>query len=284
MSSIAIVTDSDSSLPSSLAARYGIRQVPICVHFGHETYRTGIDIDDAQLFERVDREGKLPTTSAPSPGAFEEVFREVFDQGAESVVCICVSSKVSATYAAAVSASEMFPGRAITIVDSQTLSLGQGIMAVTAARAAQEGAAVEEVVQRATEVGARSHIYAALSTVKYLAMSGRVGKLAAGMATLLNVKPILTVRDGNLDLLERVRTQKKAWARLLELAANALQGSPAEQMYIVHANAAQDAARFEQLVREQLPVPEDMFVAELSAGLSVHTGAGVVGLGVIARG
>ena len=281
MSSIAVITDTDASLPVELAAQYGIQQVPISVHFGNETFRTGLDINDAQLFERVDREGRLPTTSAPSPGEFEETFRAAFEEGAGAVVCICVSSEISATYAAAVSASEMLPDHAISVIDSRTLSLGQGLMAVAAAQAAQEGADVEAVIARAQDVGERFRIYAALSTLKYLAMSGRVGRLAAGMANLLSVKPILTVQGGKLDMLERVRTRKKAWARVIELASEAMGGQQAEQICIVHSNAADDAGEFELLLRQSLDCPGEILVAELSAGLSVHTGAGMVGLGIV---
>jgi len=282
MSSVAIITDTDSSLPADIAARYGIRQVPICVHFGHETLKTGIDIDDARLFARVNREGKLPTTSAPSPGEFAEAYQAGFDAGAEAIVCFCVSSEVSGTYGAAVAARDMLPERDITVVDSRSLSLGQGVMALVAAEAAQAGAPKEAIVAQALAVGERTYLYAALSTLKYLAMSGRVGHLAAGMANLLNIKPILTLRDGKLDLLERVRTQKKAWSRVIELTAQALGGRPAERMFIIHVDAAAEARRFEEQVRASLPCPEAVPMAELTPGLSVHAGAGLVGLVVVA--
>ncbi|MBM3187356.1 MAG: DegV family EDD domain-containing protein [Chloroflexi bacterium] len=125
MPAIAIITDTDSSLPAGVAARYGIHQVPINVHFGDEVLATGIDIDDAQLFARVDREGKLPTTSAPAPGQFAEAYQAAFDAGADAVVCFCVSGEVSGTYNAAVVARDMTPERDITVMDSRQLSMGQ---------------------------------------------------------------------------------------------------------------------------------------------------------------
>ena len=282
MPSIAVITDTDASLPVALAARYGIYQVPIIVQFGEESLKTTEEIDDEQLFARIDREGKLPTTSAPAPGQYSEAYEAAFAAGAEAIVCICVSAEVSATYNAAVVASELFPGREIAVVDSRTLSMSQGFMALAAAEAAQAGAPVPEIAAQATEVGQRTHLYAALSTLKYLAMSGRVGHLAAGMASVLNIKPILTIRDGKLDMLERVRTQGKSWARVIELTAQTLEDRPAERMAIIHVAVPDQAAQLEEQLRASLSCPDDIIIAPLSAGLSVHSGAGMLGVVTVA--
>jgi DegV family protein with EDD domain len=279
--STAIITDSDASLPVDLAERYGIAQVPITVHFGQEVYRTGIDLDDAQLFARVDRTGKLPTTAAPAPGAFADAFGRAFAAGADAIICLTVSSEVSASFAAANAARELFAGRTIRVVDTRTLTMAQGFMAIAAAEAVQEGASLDRAVLRAQDVGRRTRVYGSLSTLKYLAMGGRVGHIAAGMAALLSVKPILSVRNGKLDLLERVRAQSRAMARVVELAQEAASGKQVERLALVHVNAREQAARLQAQLEEAGLCPEYYVLAELTPGLSVHTGAGMVGVALV---
>ncbi|HNT76475.1 MAG TPA: DegV family protein [Anaerolineae bacterium] len=282
MGKIAVVTDTDSSLPPALAARYDIRQAPINIHFGQEEFQAGVNLSDAELFARIDVEKKLPTTSAPTPGQFHAVYQAAFEAGAESILCFCVSSEISATYKVALAAREMFPDRDIEVVDSRTLSMAQGFMAMAAAEAVEAGATKEAALKVALGVGERSRVYAALATLKYLAMSGRVGHLAAGMAGLLNIKPLLTVKDGKLAMLEKVRTHKKAWHRVIELTALSFGGKPAARLAIIHANAPEDAQEFLDLLRAEVACPESVEIVEFTPGLSVHAGAGLVGVCAVA--
>ena len=282
MPKTAVITDTDSSLPADLAGQYGIEQVPITVHFDDRSYTCGLDIDDRKLFELVDQTNRLPTTSAPSPAAFAAAYERAFSQGSESIVCVCVSSKVSSTYASALSACEQFPGKEIAVIDSLSVSMGQGFMALAAAEAAAHGAGMDEVLDAVAGVEKRVHLFAVLSTLKYLALSGRVGKFVAGMADTLNIKPILTVEDGKLVLLERVRTRGKAVERLLDLVDSSLGGKPAERVAILHITDYDRACELRSQLCARVSCPESIPIAEFTPGLSVHAGSGVVGVVTLA--
>lgn len=278
MSRVVIVTDTDSSIPLSISKPLGIIQVPIMINFDGESYAAVDEIDDAQVFSRIDNSGKLPTTAAPSPGRFAEAFAQAFQAGAESVLCFCVSSEVSATYGAALAARELTPHLDITVIDTRSLSMGFGFMVLDAAEAALKGASKEEIIAQAKTIGERTYLFAALSTLKYLAMSGRVSQVAAGFASVLSVKPILTIREGKLDLLERVRTQSKAFGRVIELVLQTVGDKKIQRLCIVHVNAIESARAFEENLCQNLSYPSDVVFAELTPGLSIHSGTGLVGV------
>jgi DegV family protein with EDD domain len=160
--------------------------------------------------------------------------------------------------------------------------MGQGFMAITAAEAAQRGAGKEEVLASISDVGQRLHFFAVLSTLKYLALSGRVGKFVAGMADTFNIKPILTVNEGKLVLLERVRTRNKAVERLLELVRSSLNGKPIERVAILHINDLKRAGELQEQLCTEFDCPNSILTAEFTPGLSVHAGSGVVGVAVLA--
>ncbi len=276
MSRTAIITDTDSSLPFDLAKKYNIVQVPIIIQFGEESFRDAYDIDNQAVFARIDREGKLPTTAAPSPGQFAEAFKTAFDSGADSVLCFNISSEMSATYASARQAAEMFPGKRIEVVDTRSLAMGQGYMVLAAADVVTGGGSIEDALAAADDIRDRTSLFGALATLKYIAMSGRVSHLAAGMAGLLDIKPILSLQNGKLELLEKIRTQSKAWNRAVKLTVEKAAGRKIEKMAILHVNAPEAGHQFEGLLRNALPCPEEILFTEIMPGLAVHTGAGMV--------
>ena len=277
MSKIAFVTDTNSSIPKELSDSLGIVQVPIHIMFGEETYITGQDIDDAKLFGIIDERQILPTTAAPSPGAFHQAFQQAFDGGADQIICICCSSKVSATFDAAIMAAGEFPGKDISVVDSLQLCLGEGFQVLIAAEAASEGASKKEILAMIEDLKPRLHVYAALPTLKYLAMGGRMGKLAAGVADTLNIKPILTAKEGKLELLEKVRTWRKARARLVNLGLESTNGAEVTRVGMIHVNNPDGAMALYELLTNSLQLPSEPLLAEFTPGLSVHAGSGVIG-------
>lgn len=276
--SIAIISDTDTSLPQESLDQYGITQVPITIHFGEDVMDACSEITDRGLVERVERDGVPPTTAAPSPGAFSKAYKKAFEKGASEVICLTVSAGVSATYQSALSATELHPGKKITVFDTESISMGQGFMVLEAAKLARAGKNTAEILEGAAGIRDRTHLFAALDTLKFMAMSGRVGHLTADMASMLSIKPILTILDGKLDLLEKVRTRKKAWARVVELAVTGLGQGEIDEIYILHTAAEDLAAEFETQLRAALPCPDYIPITGLTPGLSVHTGAGLVGV------
>ena len=283
MSKIQVITDTDSNVPISMAEKHHILLVPITIQFGEESFADAFEIENAALFARIDKTGKLPTTAAPSPTAFSTAFRKAFDEGADSIICVCVGSRISRTYESALVAADEFHGKKITVIDSGSLSMAQGFMALTAAEAIAAGATHEEAVEKAKTVTNRVYIYGSLSTLKYLALGGRVSNLAASMANMLNIRPILAMREGKLDLLEKVRTRKAAMDRLVELVIAAIDHKPVERVCLIHVLNPDDAAILAAELRSKMDLPEDMPLIGFGPGLSVHTGAGTVGVVVLAK-
>jgi DegV family protein with EDD domain len=277
MQKIQVITDSDSSISPEIAQKYGITLVPITIQFGEETFTTNVSIDDKLLFEKIDQLGKLPTTAAPSPAAFIQAFKEAFDAGADQILCICVSSKVSSTYESALLAAREFPEKSIRVVDSLFMTMGQGFLAIAAAEAIANGASLEEAATMAETMIPHLCTFAAFATLKYLAMSGRVGKFVASMATALDIRPLLTMKDGTLQMLEKVRTRRAAMDRLVNLICNFIGTRTVKRVAIYHVNNPADAQILADRLRERLQLPDEITIVQFTPGLSVHAGSGMVG-------
>ncbi len=279
MAKISVITDTDSSLPAEMAAAYNILQVPISIHLDEDLSGTDHTIDNASLFKKIDEVGKLPSTAAPNPAQFVEYFKRVFtEQKPDTLLYYAISSEMSATIKSAQIAAEELSDYDIRVIDSNMLSMAQGYMVLAAAEAAQKGASVEAVIKTAEDVRERTYLYGALSTLKYLSMSGRVSHVAAGMAGMLNIKPILSVQNGKLAMLEKVRTRSKSWARMIELVRKDIGAHAIQKACILHVNDAKGAEAFEKLLRDSLACPAELPLVDINPGLSVHTGAGLVGV------
>ncbi|MCD6576533.1 MAG: DegV family protein [Anaerolineaceae bacterium] len=280
MPKVSIITDTDSSLPNEMAKKYKILQVPISIYFDEGLSGTDHTISNEALFKKIDETGKLPTTAAPTPGIFMEYFKKAFqEENPDTLIYFSISGEMSATIKSAqIAAENLKSDYDIRVVDSNMLSMAQGFMVLAAAEAVWNGASVEESIQAAEKVRRNTVLYGALSTLKYLTLSGRVSHVAAGMASMLNIKPILSVQNGKLEMLEKVRTKKKSWERMIELAKVDVGSHAVERAAVLHVYAEDAAKQFAELLRSELDCPIDMPIIDFNPGLSVHTGAGLVGV------
>ena len=283
MKKIILVTDTNASLPKEIIEKYQIIEVPIHIQFSEETYVTGETIDDLKLFNLIDERKIIPTTAAPSPSAFERAYQTAIERGAEHIICICCSGEVSATYNSAVMAKESFPTVDIHVVDSRGLSLAEGFQVIAAAEGIEAGNGLPEIIKSIDNVRDQMIVYAALPTLKYLAMGGRMGKLAAGLGNTLEIKPILTLQDGKLDLLEKVRTWRKAKQRLVDLAVENAQDAVIERVGLIHVNNEAGVLALYDELKDALNITEDPLLTEFTPGLSVHTGSGVIAFAMVLR-
>jgi len=270
---VKIVTDSTADIPTELAAELEITIVPCNVHFGLETYRDGLDLSKEAFYTKLKTSSTLPTTSAPAAGLFEATYRKLTSE-TDQILSIHLASALSAIYNSAYLGAEAISDVGITLIDSGQASMGLGWLVIAAARAAQEGRSLAEIVALLEDMMPWVRVFAALDTLEYLQKGGRVGKAVAVLGTLLNIKPLIEIRDSAVLPLERVRTRRKSIQRLIELVA-AL--GPLEELAVLHSNAPQEAQRLAEELSFLHPL-ERILIAEV--GVIIGTHAGPNGLGV----
>jgi DegV family protein with EDD domain len=270
---VKIVTDSTADIPEELAAELEITIVPCNVHFGRETCRDGIELSKGEFYTRLETSPTLPTTSAPATGLFEATYRELANE-TDQILSIHLAGALSAIYNSACLGAETIPNLEVVLIDSGQASMGLGWLVIAAARAAQEGQSLAQIVALVEDMKPRVRLFAALDTLEYLRKGGRVGKTVAVLGTLLNIKPLIEVRDSAVLPLERVRTRRKSIERLIELVAEL---GPLEELAVLHSNAPQEAQRLAEEV-SFLHSLERILIAEV--GVIIGTHAGPNGLGV----
>lgn len=269
---IRVVTDSAADLPPEVRARLGITVVPLTVRFGNETFTDGTDLDAASFWSRLETSPGLPETAAPSAGAFIEAWEGLAAKGAAGILVVSLSSRLSATHQAAVIAAENFRGVPVRVVDSRTVSMAQGLVAIAAAEAAGTGSTLDDVAAVTLDAAAEVDILVALDTVDFLRRGGRVGGAQAMIGGLLDVKPLLTVADGVVAAAGRVRTRSKARAAIVDRASD---HSPAPRMAVLHGGSDDIDAVVEAI---RAAVGEHVIVAELGPVVGTHAGPGTIGV------
>ncbi len=248
-----------------------ITVVPLNVHFGDQVFRDG-ELSEAEFFARLKTASRLPTTSQPSVGAFEEAFRRLRDAGHE-VISIHLSARLSGTFGAARMAADGVDAEQIAVVDSRTVAMAMGFIVLEAARLAQQGAPRAAIVQRVEQLIPRAHVVCTIDTLTYLERGGRIGRAQALLGALLNVKPLLAVTDGEVVPLGRARSRAQALDRLVEVVQR---DGKLSHLAVLHGAAEAEARRLRERVVSRYPeltIP----LAEIGPVIGTHTGPGVIG-------
>jgi len=274
MGKIKIVTDSSAEIPRSLAKELGITVIPLNVHIGGETFRDGVDITSAQVFQRMAKTPMLPTTSPPSVSTFRSVY-ERLTKTADEIISIHISAKLSDTIRHALQASEYFLGYSrIAVIDSRLASWGLGLLVVEAAKAAAAGASQEEIVRQVRGMIPKIYVVFFLDTLEYLQRSGRIGKAAALVGGMLNIKPLLILEDGEIMPLEKVRTREKAIERLYEFV---IEFPHLEHISIIYGQLSNEAHELLKRLKSVFP-KRQIELKMYSAALGVHVGPNCMGI------
>lgn len=278
MSKIAIITDSTVFLPAELVKQYKLTIVPLVVIWDERNYHDGVDIQPAEFYTRLKASKTMPSTSQASVGDMHAAFQKLMDQGYE-VLGIFISSKLSGTLQSAMQAKEMMgaAGEKVTLVDSLSTSMIMGFAVLAVARAIENGAGLSECLAIVEKVRENSGIFFAVDTLEFLHRGGRIGGAQRFIGSALNLKPILTLREGKVEAVERIRTKSKAHDRLLELVAEKVAGRQNIRIAVVHANAREDADALLARASQKFN-PVETLCSDLSPVIGTHAGPGTVGL------
>ena len=273
-SRVAIVTDSTADLPTDLAATRSISVVPLTLHLEGQTLLDGVDITPAEFYRRLPTATVHPTTSQPSPGRFAETYTRLFANHDE-VVSIHISEKLSGTYASARQAADMTDHKRVRVIDSHVVSMSLGLVTLAASALAAQGMDGASIQSRIEAMRDSVETYFSVATLEFLRRGGRIGRAGAFMGSVLQVKPVLCIRDGQVTPLERVRTFERALNRIVELT-RAVDRGDGVCIIVGHADAEADA---ERVARELDAIAESLLIQPLGPVVGTHAGPGVVGVG-----
>ncbi len=274
---VKIVTDSLSDITSDLAQKLGITVVPLTVLFGHESFLDRVTITTDEFYRRLIEGTVWPTTTQPSPGAFVDVYNKLAAE-TDEILVITLSSKLSGTYQSALNAKSLMEKKCrIEIIDSQTVAMGLGLIVIAAAEAVQAGAKLEELASFVRGAMSRSHLIIYFDTLKYLAKGGRIGKAQGLMGSLLSVKPILTIKDGEMAPLTRLRSQTAG----IDYLYNFVAGYPnIEGLAVEHTTLPEEADKLVERFSARFP-KERIYRSTVSPVLGVYAGPNALAVSVL---
>jgi DegV family protein with EDD domain len=275
---IRIATDSASDLPAEFVTEYGVSVVPINIQFGTETYEDGVDLDRATFYQKIEELGVLPTTSQPSVGQFVEHYKQLIAEGATDIISVHVTSKLSGTLHSAELAAKMLGDQVrVHTFDSACGSAGIGFMVMEAARMARVDKLVPEIMARLEAIRSRMTLVLTLEDLRFARMSGRVGRLQSSLSSLLNIKPLILLEDGVIDVVEKVRSRRKALQRMMDMVAERVGTTEAVNLAIVHADVPEEGQELLDQAQSRFNCQET-FLENLTTTLLVHFGPGTMGI------
>ncbi len=276
MSKVAVVTDSTAGIPQELASQLDIRVAPQVLIWNGDTYLDQVDIQPEEYYIRLAKATTMPTTSQVTPKIFIEIFSQALEEGYE-ILAVLISEKLSGTIASAQQAKEFMPGAKIEIVDSRSTSMALGFPVLEAARLAQAGGSLAECLALVEEARQHTGIFLTVDTLEFLHRGGRIGGAARFLGTALNIKPILELRDGRIEAVERVRTRSKALNRVIELVEENVNTKRPVRLATLHANAYNDACYLLEKTSAKLD-PIETLTTAVSPVVGTHAGPGTVGV------
>lgn len=276
MKKVAIITDSTAYLPDEIIKELGIYVTPLTLHWGEETFRDGVDIHAEEFYERMAKTYLIPTTSQVTVNAFNDLFASLLEQG-YAVLAVLISSGISGTVDSALQAKNNFPDAPIAVVDSQVVAMPLGFMAMKAARAAKAGASLEECQALVEAVYPKIGVYFTVDDLKYLNKGGRINTAKRLIGSALNIKPIMEIRAGKIELVESVRSRKKALERMLELVERDINGAEQVRISTFHAADQEDCqALLAEAIERFKPI--ETVTTFVSPVIGSHTGPGTVSI------
>ncbi|MBI2850417.1 MAG: DegV family protein [Chloroflexi bacterium] len=274
---VKIITDSLADITSDLANELGVTVVPLTVLFGREAFLDRVTMTTEEFYRRLANDSVWPTTTQPTPAAFAEVYEKLAKE-TDEILVVTLSSKLSGTYQSAIGAKSMFKSKArIEVIDSQQVAMGLGLIVISAARKAKAGAKLDEVVSSVKKAMSRSHFIVYFDTLKYLAKGGRIGKAQSLLGAMLSVKPIITVKEGEIVPLTRLRSLSAGMDYLYNFAAGY---KDAELAAVEWATTPDEADKLAQRLTAIFP-RERIFKSVISPVLGVHGGPGAIALTVL---
>jgi DegV family protein with EDD domain len=272
----AIVIDSTADFPEAPELYPNMRVVPLYVLFGEESFKDYVEITPERFYERLQSEAELPTTSQPTPGDFLATFEELAPQY-ERIVVLTISSTLSGTHGSAQTAAELLGGDKVRVIDSGTVSASLGLLALGVQQRLERGTTDEEIDTFVEHYQREHHLLFTVNTLEYLAKGGRIGRAAAFAGNLLNVKPILAIRDGEVIPLKKVRGNHKAFAEFRAQFVATTTDSPSLKVGIAHAAAPERLQALRELVEHERPHAQIEIATTLGAVVGTHAGPGTVG-------